>query len=417
MLRVFVTLGSGEILARLLHVATFLFLARTLGKDALGQFGLMVTISSYLLLTVQQGFDVLAIRETSKCPNQVRRYAQGIIGLRLALAIGLFAFVAGYVLWGHPDHTAALLVMVFSARYVATAISPQWSALALGEPKSAAVAGVIAQAVFLGGAVLVRNPSHVVWAAMAQVSGEMLSSLYLWFWLSRRTGHLRPAVDAHFWRFLIRKAWPITGSALLGNLLFNFDVLALGWFSTRAEIGLYLACYRCVTVFSPLMALINNSVLPHLSRAYPDTRKAMQLAARVALPMLAGTVLAAFSLTLFAPAILRMLYGGAFGEGKAILQVIAWVLPIQALRNILRPLLVASHLETRDTLAMAVAVIANAGLDLLLAPVWGGFGCAISTVTSEMVLLTMVSLLAHRHLKPSRAVPFQPAAVPESAFQ
>ena len=78
------------------------------------------------------------------------------------------------------------------------------------------------------------------------------------------------------------------------------------------------------------MVLINNSVFPYLARAYPDTPKATRLAVRVALPTLAGTLLVAFGFTLFAPAILRALYGSSFGEGKAILQVIGWVLPIQA---------------------------------------------------------------------------------------
>jgi len=63
-----VTLGTGEVVARAMHAVGFILIARALGHQALGQFGLAVAVTSYVLLFVTQGFDQIAFCSFSACP-------------------------------------------------------------------------------------------------------------------------------------------------------------------------------------------------------------------------------------------------------------------------------------------------------------------------------------------------------------
>ena len=83
MLRNFLTLGSGEAVARVLYVGAFLWLARQVGPEALGEFGLALTVASYLSLFVQQGIDPVAVRQVSRDPESMPVYSERFWGCAL----------------------------------------------------------------------------------------------------------------------------------------------------------------------------------------------------------------------------------------------------------------------------------------------------------------------------------------------
>ena len=103
--------------------------------------------------------------------------------------------------------------------------------------------------------------------------------------------------------------------------------------------------------------------------------------------------LAALLIAVYADRILRLLFGPEFEEGSKILRMLAWALPIQGIRAIMRPAIFAFHLQRLDTRNLAFGVAANASFDLLLIPRWGAFGCAVSTIVSEVALLIGCQLI------------------------
>jgi len=387
-----VTLSAGEIVARAMHALAFVLLARALGKEALGQFGFAAAVTSYLLLIVTQGFDAVAIRTVSRSPGELRSFIENVIGLRLVLAgvvcgaILVDALVSG----GHP--TLNLLLLVLCLSYVGGAIAPRWGFLALERSRPIALAGVISQGFFLAGAVLVRAPSHVVWAAAAQGTGELAAALFLLRILSRSYGPLTPRLDRPFARRLVRDSWPVTLSLLLGNMMYNFDVVMLGAMGRGDEIGVYIACYRPISAFAPLLAALQASALPALARSYPDFSIERRRVRRLTWSTAGLMIAAALALALYAREILELLFGHEYGDGARILQVLACTLPLLGFRSLLRQVLVAFHLQHLDTTNIAAAAATNVLLDVALIPSLGALGCAISTVGSEIVFAALSAI-------------------------
>jgi O-antigen/teichoic acid export membrane protein len=396
--RSFVTLTAGEIIGRSLFVLGFLLFARAFGKDALGQFGLFITVTSYLVLVVQQGFDVIAIRAVSRDNAELQRYLRTVTSIRvvLASAAGLGCFAVAVFVPLQSSHKALLLVL--SLRVFAAAVNPEWACRARERMRVVAFANVSSQAFFVGGVLFAQFQGEFIWAAVGQVAGEFIAAgIVLWKVIPEvlvSQTH-RPVLP---WRSLIRDAWPVTASLALGNVLYNFDVFAIAMFAGTAEVGIYLACYRCVSVFSPLLGAFSNSVYPSLTRMYPDAQRVRRITRRLQAMAFGVSASGALAIALAAPSVLTLLYGPEFVQASIVLRVLIWSLPIQACRVIPRQILIAFQRPKSDTLSMGAAVATNIGLDLLLAPLLGALGCAIATVVSEGVLLLAVMRFAKQSL-------------------
>ena len=140
MLKNFLTLGTGEVAARGIQAIAFLLLTRALGKAALSEFGFAMAATSYVLILVQQGFDAVAIREIARTPSELTRFTGNIFGLRLALASA--AILATMAFWaiGGWRITANQLLAVLSVTFIANALTPRWSFLAVEHAGPLAVA-------------------------------------------------------------------------------------------------------------------------------------------------------------------------------------------------------------------------------------------------------------------------------------
>jgi O-antigen/teichoic acid export membrane protein len=383
-LRQFLTLSAGETVARVFQLLAFFVLARVLGKTGFGEFGYAVTIATYLVLLVQQGLDVPAIRDVAKAPERASKYLSITLRLRLVAATVLSLGVVAFA-------NQPLLIAVAPGMLFGAALNTRWYFQAIHKSRVAAVAAVIPTFILLVGALLIwksplLGPSHddrLRVAGYAHGWGEFAAGAFL-------LAAVWP-VGISFsgrWDFTLSKeAWPVFISLLLGNLLYNFDVLALGWMQKPAEAGLYLAAYRFINGFSPFLVALQNSALPLVSKMYPDLARMREAAWGLVLHSTWITVGIALFMAIFASVIMRVVYGAEYREGHAVLSVLAWALPIQAARSIWRQVLFAIHRQRADTRNLAIGAASNIVLDVLLIPSLGAMGCAISTLIAESTLL------------------------------
>ena len=387
LLRNIFTLSLGELGARVMQVIAIIILARRLGSESFGYFILATTITTYLLLFVQLGLDIIAVRYVSQQQLGLSDLVASILGLRLTVAtivtVGLFIYV---FIFGTDDPINRLL-LIMSGLYFTNALSLRWPLLAREMMTPLALASFISQFCFFLGALLVLNDLQAAFAALAQVAGEVLAALYVWLAFNARCGHVRPSIDILLMRRLLSETWPIFLSLLLGTMMYNFDIIALRLMNKTAEIGVYAATYRCITVFSPFLLVMQSSIYPEFSRAWPDFSRIRRTA--INLSLTSSVVLGGAGLLLcaFASPLLVLLYGEEFGSGARYLQVLSWILPIQGLRTISRQIVFAWRQQRVDTVNLAVAVTTNVVFDILLIPDYGALGCAVSSLAAELVFL------------------------------
>jgi len=383
--RSFITLGFGEILARSMHVLAIILLGRALKPEMFGVFELALGILSYGLLVVQQGFDAIATREVARDPGCEIAWVRAMLQIRVLLALVMGSGFATWALVTGLDRPMSNLLLIYTGSLLVNAITPRWRFLALREPAAPAIASVMSQICFLGTVFfLVRSPNDLSKAGIGWVAGEFIGVVFLWCRWHPASLATRQAVPL---RLLFRESFPVSVSLLLGQTLYNFDVLALAAMGKSHEIGLYLAAYRCATGFAPLLGHLQASILPEFSREHATPGALLQSASKLAgWAALAGIVIAAL-FTAGADSIVTLLFGPEYGPAAVYLRILVWVLPFQFPRAVLRQALYASNHQALDTRNVATGVFTNVALDLLLVRSWGALGCSWSTVCSEVVFL------------------------------
>lgn len=385
--RNFSTLSLGELGALVMQAFAAIVLARRLGSVSFGYFSLASTITTYLLLFVQQGLDTIAIRDVSQQQFNLPDLVANILGFRLMLAAILAVGLSLYLLIFGVHDTLNYLLIIMSALYFTNAFSLRWPLVARENPTPLARASLMSQFCFFLGALLVRDQSQVPLAAFAQVVGEVLAAFYLWLTFSSRFGWVQPSVNIALIVRLLSETWPVFLSLLLGAMMYNFDIIALKLMNRSAEIGVYAATYRIITVFGPFLLAMHSSIYPEFSRAWPHFSKIRRTV--VNLSLLSSVVLGGAGLLLYALAapLLVLLYGEEYRSGAQYLQVLSWILPIQGLRAISREIVYAWRRQRADTRNLAFAAGANVAFDIILIPTYGALGCAVSSLIAEVVFL------------------------------
>lgn len=386
-----------------MNALAFLWLTRKLGSEAFGHLSLAIAANAYFLLFVQQGFEIIAIRQVARRRLDLLDCLENLLGLRLGLAALAASGVAIYSLMAARNDPAAWLLLILSTLYPLAALSVRWAFLALENLKAPAIAVIVSQAVFLAGCLLVRRPEQAGIAAAAMVLGEFVATAFLWRAFRRIRGGARPRLDLLLTRTLFAESWPVTCSLFLGAMLYNFDVVALRLLGHEPEIGVYTATYRLITIFGPLLGALQSVIYPGLANAWLAPGAVLSRVLRLAAGTVVALGVAAISFHWLAGDLLSVLYGEPYRAGSGFLRVLVWVLPIQGLRVVLRQIVLAWGKPLDDLRNLALAATVNVTLDLALVPGFGALGCSWSTLCAEGVLLVGSLLTAIVAIRSRRA--------------
>lgn len=149
--------------------------------------------------------------------------------------------------------------------------------------------------------------------------------------------------DRNLIRPLIKLAWPIAVSGLLGAFMMNVDIIMLGWLRSAQEIGFYSAGQKIVQLFYTLPAIIATALFPVLSRAVGNKEyqkatlimeKGMATVFAIALPLTIGGII-------LGKPIINFLYGQEYLPSVLTLQIllitILVIFPQMLLSNLCLP--------------------------------------------------------------------------------
>jgi O-antigen/teichoic acid export membrane protein len=383
----FLNLSAGEAIARLVNFAAFAHLARVLGSSDFGRIGFVMTIVTYLLIPVMQGFDSVGIRDVARDRDRLRAYAGSILLIRALSALVTWTAVVAAVSFFPLEPPMPVLVKLFGLLLFPGALSLKWAFQAVEQTRPVAVAGIVAQLGFAAGAFTIAGPEQLLRVPVCALAGESAGALLLMAAFVGRFGWFRPVLETRFWQDLFRESAPLAASTVLGTLLFNFDVLALGWLQPASAVGVYTAIYKLILLFSTVLTLFQLSLFPSLARASREGRELAPMAAKVLRFVTAAFLPLAFAGGVMARPLLAFLFGAEYAAGATALRILLWSLPWMALRSVFRIILVSYNLQRLDLRAVAAGAVTNVVLDLILVPGLGIVGAAISTLSSEIVIL------------------------------
>ena len=402
LLRSFLVLSGGQLVARSLTFLLTVHLTRALGAAGFGIVVFATATLSYAILVVDFGFGVLGPLEAARRPQRIPRLAGTLLVLRGLLALLGFVLLALFLELAPVPDLARVVALLYGLALLASALDLSWVFLGVLPMRPVALADIFSAALILVSAwSLVRTPEDVVRMPWIFLGGQLAQAAFLAISFALRFGRPRLALDRALLRELIPEALPLLGSAALGQLLNNFDVVLLGVWLGTSSAGVYGAAYRFVQFLGLLALSYFRALRPPLARAslqglqsaQPWLGRSYEISTALAFGAAVGGVVLADGLVV-------RLFGAPYAAAAQPLRLLLCAFGLMVLNRHYRICLVAFGHQTLYLGQQAIATALNVGLNILLIPRWGILGSAWAMLAAEVFQTLAGYWSAHRRLGP-----------------
>ena len=383
-------LSSSEIVGRLFKAAVVIYAARVLGAAGFGTFSYVMGLASLLTAFSDLGMSSIVVREGAKNPQLRARYFSTALGLTslLALASALIIIFGAPLITKIPiSHVLVIIVALVFVFDIIRGLVGSAIFRAQEKMEGEALVTIVTQLVIVGAGFYLltrfRSPEGFALAYAVGSATGLLLALYL------VRDYIRQFI-ARFEKALIKPilnaSIPMSLATILGVVMINTDIVLLGWLTDAANVGLFAAAQRPITLLYAIPSLIAAGIFPALARFAEKDQSRFRLLNEksiVAVLLFAFPLAVGFLLT--GKEIVHLLYGSQYLPATLTMQILAITLITMFPMSMLNNGIFAYNKQKFLVKVGVVGVTVNALLDIILIPILGIVGCAIATVGTQVV--------------------------------
>lgn len=392
------SLSFGEIVARGLSFLAVSYLARTLGAEGFGLLSFAIVFLSFFVLFTQSGLDTYGVREISKDRDNFKLYAQNIVAVKLIISILAYACLAAIVSFNPQLGEMRGILLIYGLSLFTLSFTLNWVFLGLEKMHVTAVGGVITQLIYVSGVFLfIHGTAQIMQVPAIQVGAEAVVLIFYLVVFFKAFGSMRLQFDLSLWKKMLIVSIPLSLSAIMMGINYNFDLLMLGFLQGAEVVGWYSAAYKVVLLILGMVTLFHLGIFPTIAQYFERSKREFE---ELIKNTLKATVMLALPIgiigTLFAPLIIGLIYGSGYENAIVPLQILIWAIVVIIIRTNYKLVLVVADKQKQYLQLIFIASLVNIGLNLLLIPRISLIGAAIATLISETVFLFLIHLYTGR---------------------
>jgi O-antigen/teichoic acid export membrane protein len=382
--------------------ATSIVLAKLLGPSGYGIFSYVIALVALFTIPSELGIPNLAVRE-----------------IAVANARKDWGHMRGFIVWAHRTVAltsgalilvGATVLLLWGENISRSKLSCMWLALILvpilsfGSLRDAMLRGlrkvllgqlsqpIIRPSVLLFSLLLLWRlgvdlalPERVMSLHIMSVGIAFIGGLYLF--LRNRPTELRSAEPRYETAVWLKSSIPFGMTAALQLINGRTDILALGFFQTDADVGIYRVAAQLAAVVVFGMQAVNMIQGPHIAHLFAkgDMQKLQQMMTRSAQVVLLLAAPVVIVIILFGEFIISHVYGPKFEAAYVPLVILCVGQLVNASMGSVASLLNMTGHERDTTKSILVGAIVNVVLNLSLVPIWGMTGAAVATAVTLIV--------------------------------
>ncbi len=382
-------LFSGQFFGRLLRVTIVVYAARILGPASWGAFSYALSLVAFLTIFTDVGVSAIVTKESARNPELSSQYFSTAFFIKLVL---LFIGVIGLLFLG-PLITniqeAKTLMPIIAWVLIFDSLRNFGFSLSRAQEKMRweGVNEIVTNffITVLGFIFLWKSPSSqslTISYALATAVGFLLIAWKLRSYFFNLIAHFNKALI----KPILDMAWPFALASSLGAIMINTDTLMVGWFRSAAEVGFYSAAQRPIQMLYILPTLVAASLFPTFARlAHQDKTKYREILENYLRIMILAAAPITFFGIIFGSQIIWLLFGPAYQSATATFQILLLTILIIFPSAIINNSIFAHDKQKNFIAFSALGALGNALFNLLLIPIWGIAGCAVSTVITQLI--------------------------------
>lgn len=412
-------LASGQVLARLLGLLAFGWLARALDPEAYGAVEYMIGLALLGGYVVDGGSNLIGVRHAGQGQGELSRLAAQMVLARLLLCALGVPFVAAVGLWTIGSAVPKSLVWLFASSLLLAPWRHEWMFQAVGRNADIARAQIVRAGVFAALIWLwVESPADVADAGLAEIVSVAALTAYCIYVQFARIAPLRwNGVLEGFAPFLQESAVAGLTNALWAASQYA-PLLMIGALVGGVQTAWFAAAARVVGALLVVPYIYHFGLYRAVVAALPRKQALAELQARSCRVSAWGGIFMALTLTLLAGPLIVGIMGSRLGPSAPILQIAAWALPASIGAGHALAALAADGAQTRLlwTRLAGLGVIVTVGV--AVGPSLGGMGYAFAALSGAVSLWVVAHFFAARRglRPPSFALALKPAVVAAAAI-
>ena len=402
--RIVKNIGSlyvANILHKVLTLVLFVFIARYLGDEGLGQYSFIIAFVALFNIIPTFGLDSVIIRDVARDRGLASRYISNASLLRTGLYILIFPpLVLSLSYLGYPSEIRTLVYIYLLSAFF-TGISLVFRSTFLAHEKMEYEAAIIilnrVTVVPLSVAALILGyglKGLIVVLAVAGFANFAFSFLIL-----KRMVSLKFQPDLGLTRTLLKLALPFVLLGAFNVLYANIDIVMLSTMMGDRVTGWYNAAFRLLNALLFIPVVFTGSIFPTMCRYFTSSRDSLSFAYRktfqylsiIAIPLAVGSFF-------LADKIILKIYGSEFLNSIAALQILSWGIILKFLNNLLLTTLVSMNMEKTNAKIVAFGVSLNVLLNFILIPRYSYIGASVATIAAEVAFFVLAYYAISRRL-------------------
>lgn len=402
--------------ARTIGNSALLLTARTLAKLAAFvvvvlqfndlrsyRFGQFATLAVYVSLTsmvADLGLQTLYVREVARRPQDLRRYLDNLLSLRLLLmvpAMAALALAVTLVAHGLLPFLLAGVALLWMTSY-ATLLRATFYALGILKWEALAIFGE--GLVLVAGAVLTvqlrAGVNGFLWSYVAAAAFTVAFTLAI---LAARGITPRWRLELPWLWGRVQAGLPFALAFVLSTLYFRVDVILLQGFTHNnwEVLGWYQGAYKYIDAVAWIPQTAMAAVFPVFAALFAQSHDRLRLAATRSYKVLLGIGLPiGIGMVLLGPALVTATRG--LPPSARALQILGPAVILIFVNNAFIFVLTAIDRQVSFTWLAAWSLVVNVALNLVLIPNFSYLGASWATVLTEVFLFAGGWWLVRRHL-------------------
>ena len=380
-----------------LSFVTGVLVARMLGADALGVFGLASAVGQIAYRLADCGMITILTRLISRSDPDARQRFRAAMAFRLWTGIASVAAVEAFALLAGYDLDLQTALLLYAGSQLIAGLRELGSTLYYGRQamaRPAAAAVVFRLTSFLLSAMFLVAGLGVVWTILALLIGQAAAAWYLAAGPESEARQLPVRFSGRGVGALLRESYPIAVAGIFAMINLRADAVILSLYVDQSALGLYNGAYALIIGFALFPTSFLPALYPALAQRFQTARAdAVKLFLRSQLLSVGLGLGLAVGLTLTARWLMTVLYGPAFSAGGPILAILGWAVLCMYVSYANSTFFNAVDRQDLNLWTAVLAGVVNVGANFVLVPRLGALGAAWATVLSEATFLASTSVL------------------------
>lgn len=388
---------------------TFPLVSRALGAEMYGLYSWASSVTSWFSMFAVLGVGKYGIRAVARSRDNVRDLARTINGIMtVVLIFTAFAIVLFFlsILFIDKMQENRTLFLINTISIICNTLGVMWFFQGMEQYSFITIRGIIVKVVaFIGVLFLVHTPDDYLIYAALMVGSLGLANLINLFYMLKTIGILHnkdcrvsisDAFHAHFRSLL---TFFIISAAI--SIYTQLDTVMLGFLTNNEQVGFYSAAIKVKGVLTALVSALTGVVIPRASNYLINGKhnEFRSLIRRSLLLILIVAIPVSVILAIFATQLITFYAGAGFAGSGPVLSIVGLtILPIALSILFCDGIMIPLGLENRCMKIYIVAAIIDFFGNLILIPIFGAVGAAMSTAFVETLIALAEFLIVRRFI-------------------